>query len=70
MKVMWSQLDISTMTWFTLQASLLAFWEASKQGGEMNDPLLSGGPSHPHRPPGCHSESHPSLSGTGMIASS
>lgn len=32
------------MTWFTLQASLLASWEASKQGGEMNDHLLSGGP--------------------------
>lgn len=59
MKVMQSQLNISTMTWFTLQASLLAFWEASKQDGKMNDHLLSGGPSHPHRPPGQHFESHP-----------
>ena len=34
-KAVQSEVDVSTMTWFTLQASWLAFWEASKPGGEI-----------------------------------
>lgn len=53
MNVNQSEVNISVLTWFTLQASLLAFWAVSKQGGEMNYSLPSAGIPVTHTIPLC-----------------